>query len=79
MRNATSCGRSWWAAAFTSQGGAVATATAPYQAERCEALAFSPRISATLGGRGHTGPKAKPALTTVIAVPPGQAAARTVW
>ena len=78
MRNATSCAPLAVGAAFTSQGGSAATASAPYQAERCEALAFTPTISATLGGRGHTGPKAKPALTTVIAVPPGQAAARTV-
>jgi hypothetical protein len=31
-----------------------------------------------LGGRGHTGSRAKPALTTVITVPPGQAASRSV-
>jgi hypothetical protein len=78
MRNATSCAPLAVSATFTSQAGASATATAPYQAERCEALAFSPRISATLGGRGLTGPKAKPALTTVIRVPPGQAATRSV-
>jgi hypothetical protein len=78
MRNATSCGPLAVTATFTSQSGATATATAPYQAERCDALAFSPRISATLGGRGLTGPKAKPALTTVVTVPPGQAATRAV-
>ena len=78
MRNATSCEPLAVTAAFTSQGGSGATASAPYRAERCDALAFTPTISATLGGRGRTGPKAKPALTTVIAVPPGQAASRTV-
>jgi hypothetical protein len=78
MRNATSCAPLAVSATFTSQAGASATATAPYQAERCDALAFSPRISATFGGRGLTGPKAKPALTTVITVPPGQAATRSV-
>ena len=78
MRNATSCGPLAVTGTFTSQDGAVATATAPYQAERCDALAFSPRISATLGGRGQTGPRDKPALTTVISVPPGQAATRSV-
>ena len=76
--NATSCGPLAVSATFTSQSGASATATAPYQAERCDALAFSPKIKATLGGRGQTGPKGKPALTTVIRVPPGQAATRSV-
>jgi len=78
MRNATSCAPLAVNATFTSQDGASATASAPYQAERCDALAFSPTISATLGGRGQTGPKAKPALKTVITVPPGHAATRSV-
>jgi hypothetical protein len=78
MRNATSCAALAVKATFTSQEGTSATASAPYQAERCDALAFSPRISATLGGRGQTGSKAKPALKTVISVPPGQAATRSV-
>ena len=78
MRNATSCAPLAVSATFTSQEGASATASAPYQAERCDALRFSPRISARLGARGLTGPKSKPPLTTVITVPPGQAATRTV-
>jgi hypothetical protein len=78
MRNATSCAALALSATFTSQSGTTATATAPYQAERCDALAFTPAISATLGGRGQTGSNAKPRLTTVITVPPGQAATRSV-
>ena len=72
MRNASSCRPLTVGATFTSQAGATATAAVPYQAERCAALAFAPRISAAVG-RGR-----KPTLTTVIALPPGQAATKAV-
>jgi hypothetical protein len=78
MRNATSCAPLAVAATFTSQAGTVADASAPYQAEHCDRLAFTPSITATLGGRGRTVGKRKPTLTTVITVPEGQAASSSV-
>ena len=78
MRNATSCAPLAVSATFTSQSGTVARASAPYRAEHCDRLAYSPRIAATLGGRGHTKGRQKPELTTVITVPAGHAASRSV-
>jgi hypothetical protein len=70
MLNASGCSPQVVRAVLESAGGAVATPTAPYQATDCAGLPFAPRVSARIGSRR------KPALRTVITVPPGHAATR---
>jgi hypothetical protein len=71
MVNASGCDPRTVRAVLEGSGGAVAAPTAPYQATDCAGLPFAPRVGATIGSAR------RPALRTVITVPPGQAATQT--
>ncbi len=68
LLNASSCEARTIGADFTAQGGATASASAPYQPTGCEGVPFGPRLSASIGGT----PSA-PSLTTTIGASLGQA------
>lgn len=78
MLNPTSCAELSVRASLTAVGGASADAAAPYRATGCDALAFAPRLSASVGAPGQVRKDAKPPLRTVIAGAPGQANLRAV-
>lgn len=68
ITNSSSCAAQSVRAVLASDAGATATPTAPYRATDCAGLPFKPRLRATIGSAR------KPALKTVITVPPGHAA-----
>jgi hypothetical protein len=70
--NASSCAPQQVRAVLDGANGSTAAVTAPYQATDCAGLAFSPRLTATIGARGKTGKGAAAPLRAVITVPPGQ-------
>jgi hypothetical protein len=55
-----------------------ASASAPFQVADCQRLRFTPKLTATLVGRGQTAPRRHPGLDVVLTQPAGQANARTV-
>jgi hypothetical protein len=73
LSNPTSCAPQSIVGHFTSADGATADARAPFQATGCDALAFAPKLSASLGEPGQVGPNAKPPITTTISQAPGEA------
>src|SRR3954470_6648412 len=78
LRNPTSCDANSIEARFTSARGAQSVARAGYQATGCAALAFSPKLSGVVGGKGQTARRAHPGLSTTVTQTPGEAAARSV-
>jgi hypothetical protein len=73
--NPSSCAVQAVRANLTAAGGATAVAQAPYQATDCAGLAFTPHLAVTLNARGPAGARHQPRFTTVLTIPPGQAAA----
>jgi hypothetical protein len=73
LTNPTSCAAQSIVGRFTSAGGDTAEARAPFQATGCDALAFAPKLSASLGAPGQVGPRSKPPITTTITQAPGEA------
>ncbi|WP_324342078.1 hypothetical protein [Baekduia sp.] len=79
MQNATSCAANPLHGTFTAVGGTTATADAPYQATGCDKLAFSPKLTASVGSAGEVAKGKHPPLKVTIEQPAGQAAmSRTV-
>ena len=72
MRNPTSCGHRRYSGVFDAVGGASATTHAAFDLTSCSRLRFSPKIKATLGGKGQNGVGAHPAFTTTVTQPSGQ-------
>jgi hypothetical protein len=70
--NPSGCDPRTVVANLTGGAGATATATAPYQATDCAGLPFHPALSATIAHQGPRGARGRPALHTVISIPPGQ-------
>jgi len=78
MVNPTSCATKTIAATVTSLEGWNAGATSRFKVGECGNLRFTPRISMTVGSRGHTGIRHSTPLTTTITQPAGQANLREV-
>jgi hypothetical protein len=66
MRNPTSCKQQVVRFDATDHTDDTATGQASFTTTGCDRLAFDPKLSATIGSPGHTGPSTKPPLTTVI-------------
>lgn len=78
MRNPTACGVRPDAGAFDAlDGGPGATASSSITVDGCDRLAFGPRITGTIGGRGQTREGAHPAFTTRITQAAGEAAMKS--
>ena len=73
MRNPTACGHEHYSGMFDSVEGASVTTHAAFDLTSCARLRFTPRIKATLGGRGQNGVGDHPAFTTTITQGKGQA------
>lgn len=78
MVNPTSCATKSVAATVTSLEGWNAGASSRFKVGECDSLRFTPRISMTVGSRGHTSPSRSTPLTTTIVQPAGQANLREV-
>ena len=78
MVNPTSCATKSVAATVTSLEGWNAGASSRFKVGECSNLRFAPRISMTVGSRGHTSATHSTPLTTTITQAAGQANLREV-
>ncbi|MEA2307075.1 MAG: hypothetical protein QOH43_4355 [Solirubrobacteraceae bacterium] len=77
--NPTVCTPLTASASFTSDLGATAGTTAPYQATGCDGLPFAPRLEASIGKTAADVRKAAhPAVTVTVTQQPGEANAKSV-
>jgi hypothetical protein len=76
--NPTSCALKQVAGTIASVAGAVAHRSWRFQMSGCNSLPFAPRMSLTVGGRGHTRSGGSTPLTTTLTQTPGQANLRVV-
>jgi hypothetical protein len=76
--NPTNCSARQVYGTITSADGVVAHRSAFFQRTDCAQLPFAPRMSLTVGGRGHTRSGGSTPLTTTLAQSPGQANLRVV-
>ena len=77
LRNPVTCDTLQGNGSFESAGGQSATATAPFTATGCEGLAFTPKLSATVGSADHPAKVGgHPDFTTVTTQPDHQAVIR---
>lgn len=75
--NASNCGPLQLSATLTSDTGASADLTAPYQLTGCDKLAFGPKLSASIeGNRAALAPGGNPKLKVQLASDPGTANVR---
>jgi hypothetical protein len=75
VSNPTSCAPATTTVDATAYDGTQGSGSASFTPTGCDKLAFAPTLSATLNPGAKGG---RPALTTVVESPPGQANARTV-
>lgn len=73
MRNPTSCKQHTVRFDATDHTDESATGQATFTTTGCDKLAFDPRLTATIGSPGHTGPTTNPPLATVIRQKPTEA------
>jgi hypothetical protein len=79
MTNPTSCGAGAASVDATSYGGAHGSRSTTFTTDRCAALPFAPKLTASVDALGPKEAVHSPALQTLIAVPAGDAAiAKTV-
>ncbi len=78
MHNPTSCAPRAVTAAIASAGGAVANVSSRHQVGGCKSLAYSPRLSVKVGGKGRVGAGKATPLVATLTQPGGQAANRGV-
>jgi hypothetical protein len=76
--NPTSCAVKRVLGTITSVAGAVAHPSSRFQVGRCGELPFAPRMTLTVGGRGHTRGGASTSLTSTLTQTPGQVNLRVV-
>lgn len=76
MLNPTGCSSRTVTAAFTSDLGATASATAPFAASGCDALRYTPRFRMAL--RGQVTKNGHPGVDALLTLPSGQANSRRV-
>ena len=77
MVNPTNCDPMHVAARITSLQGAVAQRSTRFQVGDCGALPFKPKLSLSVGRKGHTGHGDSAPLTATLTQTPGQAAVRS--
>jgi hypothetical protein len=78
MRNPTSCGPATTRISATTYAATTATGSGGFTPTDCAALPFAPRLGATGGGKGNTGRRAHPGLTTTVAQEANEGASRSV-
>jgi hypothetical protein len=76
--NPTNCTAMTANAKITSTEGAVATRSTPFQVEDCGALAFAPKISLSVGAKGHTASGSSVPFSATVRMPKGGANLRSV-
>ncbi len=74
MRNPTGCGHRRSRGTFDPVAGDSTPRWATFDLTDCKALAFAPKIAATIGRYGKVGTGGHPSLKTVITQPDGQSA-----
>jgi hypothetical protein len=78
MVNPTSCAVKHVLGTATSSEGASAALSSRYQVANCQGLKFTPKLSMTVGDRGHTSPGQSAPLSATVTEPAGQANLREV-
>lgn len=78
MLNPTSCAPRSVDAAIASAGGATAKVSSRYQVGGCKSLAYSPKLTVKVGGKGRVGAGKPTPLVATLKQPVGQAANRGV-
>jgi hypothetical protein len=78
MRNPTGCDAATTRISATSYDGTTAGGSGGFTPTDCAAVLFAPRLEATGGGKGNTGRRAHPVLTTTVVQGPGEGSARSV-
>jgi hypothetical protein len=76
--NPTSCAVKHVYGTLRSTLGAIAHGATRFQVGECANLPLAPKLTLTVGGRGHTGNGRSTPLTTTLTQTPGQANLRTV-
>ncbi|HEX4806311.1 MAG TPA: hypothetical protein VFU94_10455, partial [Conexibacter sp.] len=76
--NPTSCAVKSITGTLTSTGGMSANVSDRFQAADCASLAFKPRMTLSVGGRGHTAAGEPTPLSTTVKMPAGEANIRFV-
>jgi len=76
--NPTSCAPASASARIASTGGASASSSVRFQVGGCAALPFAPKLSLTIGSKGHTKAGISTPLTATLTSGPGQASLRGV-
>jgi len=76
--NPTSCSRKRIGTTVVSTQGSIARLASLFQVADCAALPFSPRLSFSVGSRGHTRSGASVPLRMTLTQPPGQAGLKSV-
>jgi hypothetical protein len=74
----TSCAPATTTIEATAAGGTRGTASSSFTPSQCERLPFAPELTASMDRRGPAGARYNPELRTVLTVPPGSAAVRSL-
>jgi hypothetical protein len=77
MTNPTSCDPANTTLHVVGDSSGPADGQASFTPTACDALPFSPQLSATVGAAGFTAPRSVPPLSTVIQQSPGEAATKS--
>jgi hypothetical protein len=78
MRNPTSCDPATTRISATSYDATNATGSGGFTPTDCASVLFAPRLGAIGGGKGNTGRRAHPGLTTTVAQEATEGSARSV-
>ena len=80
MRNPTSCATHTTGFDATSYANPteIVSGEATFTTDACEALPFTPELTARIGAPGHTAPLTHPPLTTIVSQPEEQAGVKLV-
>jgi hypothetical protein len=78
LLNPTGCDPRSFNANFNGYNGSAAVATSSYQATGCDKLDFRPALATKVGDSGSTKKGGHPPFSTVLTVPPGDAANKKV-
>jgi hypothetical protein len=78
MLNPTGCGRKQTTGTLESSLGARSVKASPFRVRGCSGLAFSPRMTVAVTGRGRTTPGRNPGLRVKLTQDAGEANARDV-
>jgi len=76
--NPTSCAPKQITAGIRSTAGTVAHVSNRFQVADCASLGFHPKMTLTVGGKGHVGHRASTPLTSTVTMPKGDANLKSV-